>query len=80
MILTLIAGWLLVAAIRRGCGRVFILLMIAIPPLLPFLLGLNPHRGGISWRSHIALGAVGFFPGNIADRFDHHVFWRISRG
>jgi cyclic beta-1,2-glucan synthetase len=52
MILTLLAGWLL-APLSPWMWTVFILFMISIPPLLPFLLGLNPRHGGISWRSHI---------------------------
>ncbi len=31
----------------------FILLMISVPALLPFLLSLKPRQGGISWRSYI---------------------------
>src|SRR4029077_19275434 len=49
--LTLIAGWLL-APVSPWVWTIFILTTIAIPALLPFLIGLNPHRTGISKRSH----------------------------
>src|SRR5579862_1295107 len=50
--LTLIVGWLLPPASPWIWTR-FILATIAIPPLLPFLFGLNPGRKGISKRSHV---------------------------
>lgn len=49
--LTLLAGWL----VSRGAAGVwtrFVLVTIAIPALLPFLMGLNP-RSGISKRSYL---------------------------
>jgi cyclic beta-1,2-glucan synthetase len=49
--LTLIAGWLL-APVSPWVWTIFILATIAIPALLPFLIGLNPRRTGISKRSH----------------------------
>ena len=52
MFLTVIAGWLM-SPLSPWMWTRFILLMIAIPPLLPGLLGLIPRKGGISRRSHI---------------------------
>ena len=49
--LTLIVGWLLAPASPWLWTR-FILATIAIPALLPFFIGLNPRRRGISKRSH----------------------------
>jgi len=49
--LTLVAGWLLPAASPWVWTR-FIIATVAIPALLPFLIGLNPRRRGISLRSH----------------------------
>ena len=54
--LTLIAGWTLPFA-SPLIWTTFVLAAIAIPPLLPVLIGLIPHRRGISKRSH--LRAVG---------------------
>jgi cyclic beta-1,2-glucan glucanotransferase len=54
--LTLIAGWTLPFA-SPVIWTAFVLATIAIPPLLPVLTGLIPHRRGISKRSH--LRAVG---------------------
>ena len=54
--LTLIAGWTLPFA-SPVIWTTFVLAAIAIPPLLPVLTGLIPHRRGISKRSH--LRAVG---------------------
>jgi len=50
--LTLIAGWLLMP-LSPWLWTSFILAVIAIPALLPFLVGLNPRRGEISKRSHL---------------------------
>jgi cyclic beta-1,2-glucan synthetase len=54
--LTLIAGWTLPFA-SPLIWTTFVLAAISIPPLLPVLTGLIPHRRGISKRSH--LRAVG---------------------
>jgi cyclic beta-1,2-glucan synthetase len=51
MFLTLIVGWL-TSPLSPWMFTRFILLMISIPPLIPFLLGLVPRHGGISRRSH----------------------------
>ena len=52
MFLTLIVGWLM-SPLSPWMFTRFVLLMISIPPLIPFLLGLAPRHGGISRRSHI---------------------------
>ena len=52
MFLTLIVGWLM-SPLSPWMSTRFILLMISIPALLPFLFGLPPRHGGISRRSHI---------------------------
>ena len=64
--LSLVAGWLLPVAIY-WVWTGFILATIAIPALLPFLIGLTPRRRGISKRSHfravladLSLGASHF--------------------
>jgi cyclic beta-1,2-glucan synthetase len=49
--LTLIAGWLIPPASPWLWTR-FVLTTIAVPVLLPFLLGLQSQRKGISKRSH----------------------------
>ncbi len=49
--MTLIAGWTLPFA-SPVIWTTFVLATIAIPPLLPVLTGLIPHRRGISKRSH----------------------------
>ena len=49
--LTLTIGWLFPPA-SPWLWAQFILATIAIPALLPFLIGLNPRRKGISLRSH----------------------------
>jgi cyclic beta-1,2-glucan glucanotransferase len=54
--LTLLAGWTLPFA-SPVIWTMFVLATIAIPPILPVLTGLIPHRSGISKRSH--LRAVG---------------------
>jgi cyclic beta-1,2-glucan synthetase len=52
MFLTLAVGWL-VPVISPWMWTRFILATLAIPSLVPFLIGLNPRLGGISKRSHI---------------------------
>ena len=49
--LTLIAGWTLPFA-SPVIWTTFVLACIAVPPLLPVLTGVIPHRRGISKRSH----------------------------
>jgi cyclic beta-1,2-glucan synthetase len=49
--LTLVVGWLLPTA-SPSIWMLFILATAAIPPLLPFFIGLSPRRRGISLRSH----------------------------
>jgi cyclic beta-1,2-glucan glucanotransferase len=50
--LTLVLGWLLPPASPWVWTR-FIVGTLAIPALLPFLMGLDPRLGGISKRSHL---------------------------
>jgi cyclic beta-1,2-glucan synthetase len=50
--LTLIVGWLLPPE-SPWVWSSFILATIAIPALLPFIIGLNPRYRGISKRSHL---------------------------
>jgi cyclic beta-1,2-glucan synthetase len=50
--LILLLAWLVPSASPWVWTR-FILATIAIPPLIPFLAGLNPRFGGISKRSHL---------------------------
>src|SRR5712692_529482 len=50
--LTLLAGWTLPFA-SPVIWTTFVLATIALPPLLPVLTGLIPHRRGISKRSHM---------------------------
>ncbi len=51
MFLTLVAGWL-IPSLSPWMWTRFILFVIAIPPLVPFVLGLSPRLAGISRRSH----------------------------
>jgi cyclic beta-1,2-glucan synthetase len=51
MFLTLLTGWL-VPGISPWLWTRFILTVLSIPALIPFLVGLNPRFGGISKRSH----------------------------
>jgi cyclic beta-1,2-glucan synthetase len=64
--LTLLAGWLL-PSVSPWLWTRFVLTTIAVPVLLPFLLGLQSRRKGISKRSHfrsvlsdLELGAAQF--------------------
>jgi cyclic beta-1,2-glucan synthetase len=50
--LLLVLGWLLPPA-APGVWTRFLVLTLAIPSLLPFLMQLDPRLGGISKRSHI---------------------------
>ena len=52
MFLTLLAGWLM-SPLSPWMWTRFVLPMISIKPLLPFLFGLTPRLGGISRRTHI---------------------------
>jgi cyclic beta-1,2-glucan synthetase len=52
MFLTMLIGWLL-PQVSPWMWTRFILTVIAIPALIPFLVGLNPRLGGISKRSHL---------------------------
>ena len=49
--LTLVAGWTLPFA-SPVIWTTFVLATIGLPPLLPVLIGMIPHRRGISKRSH----------------------------
>jgi cyclic beta-1,2-glucan synthetase len=49
--LTLLVAWMLPHSLPWLWTR-FILITIAVPPLLPFLVGLNHRLGGISKRTH----------------------------
>lgn len=51
MFLTIVLGWMATPA-SPALWTWFILIMIAIPPLIPFLGGLNFHLRGISKRSY----------------------------
>ena len=72
MFLTMLIGWLL-PQVSPWMWTRFILAMIAIPALIPFLVGLNPRFGGISKRSHIRDLSLRSFAGPLADRPDGHV-------
>ena len=50
--LLLLAGWLFPPASPWVWTR-FLVLTLAIPPLLPFLIGLDPRFAGVSKRSHL---------------------------
>jgi cyclic beta-1,2-glucan synthetase len=50
--LLLVAGWLIPPASPWVWTR-FLIVALAIPPLLPFLIGLDPRFGGVSKRSHL---------------------------
>ena len=50
--LLLFLGWILPPGSPWVWTR-FLILALAIPPLLPFLMGLDPRLGGISKRSHL---------------------------
>jgi cyclic beta-1,2-glucan synthetase len=52
MFLTMVAGWIL-PHVSPWMWTRFALTMIAIPPLIPFLVGLHPRFGGISKRSYL---------------------------
>ena len=49
---TLVVGWLMPVTSPWMWTR-FVVATLAIPALLPFMIGLNPHRTGISKRSHL---------------------------
>src|SRR6202522_4683308 len=52
MFLTMVVGWML-PRVSPWMWTRFVLAMIAIPPLIPFLVGLHPRFGGISKRSYL---------------------------
>jgi cyclic beta-1,2-glucan synthetase len=52
MFLTMVVGWML-PHVSPWMWTRFVLTMIALPPLIPFLVGLNPRFGGISKRSYL---------------------------
>jgi cyclic beta-1,2-glucan synthetase len=52
LFLTMFVGWL-ISGISPWLWTCFALLMISIPPLMPFLLGIRPLRKGTSTRSHL---------------------------
>src|SRR5580704_11675199 len=52
MLLLMVAGWM-VPVISPWMWTRFTLATVAIPSLVPFLVGLNPRLGGISKRSHV---------------------------
>jgi cyclic beta-1,2-glucan synthetase len=52
MFLTMVVGWIL-PHVSPWMWTRFVLTMIAIPPLIPFLVGLHPRFGGISKRSYL---------------------------
>jgi cyclic beta-1,2-glucan synthetase len=52
MFLTMVVGWML-PHVSPWMWTRFVLAMISIPPLIPFLVGLHPRFGGISKRSYV---------------------------
>ena len=52
LFLTLVLGWL-IPGLSARVWTSFAILIISIPPLLPFLAGLRPVRSGTSLRTHI---------------------------
>jgi cyclic beta-1,2-glucan synthetase len=52
MFLTMVVGWIL-PHVSPWMWTRFVLTMIAVPPLIPFLTGLHPRFGGISKRSYL---------------------------
>jgi cyclic beta-1,2-glucan synthetase len=52
MFLTMVVGWML-PHVSPWMWTRFVLTMIAVPPLIPFLANLNPRFGGISKRSYL---------------------------
>jgi cyclic beta-1,2-glucan synthetase len=52
LFLTLLLGWL-IPGLPPWVWTGFAILMISVPPLLPFLAGLRPVRSGTSRRSHL---------------------------
>ncbi len=53
MLLALLWGWTLPEPARCATGRCFILAAFVLPPLLPLVTSIIPHRVGISRRTHI---------------------------
>jgi len=52
LFLTMFTGWL-IPGLSPWIWTCFALLMISIPPLMPFLSGLRPLRSGTSTRTHL---------------------------
>jgi cyclic beta-1,2-glucan synthetase len=79
--LLLFAGWLLPPASPWVWTR-FLILTLAIPPLLPFLIGLDPRFGGVSKRSHLrALWGdlvIGLWQAGLALTFLAYQAWLMS--
>lgn len=77
-LLAFIMGWLM--PIRFGAvWTAFVLLTIALPPLLPAFASTIPHRVGISFRSHLrtvrADFALGFLQAGFLVTFLAHQAW-----
>ena len=51
-LLTMLIGWLLPLPVA-GIVTAYVLLTIALPPLLPAIAGIFPHRAGVSLRNHL---------------------------
>jgi cyclic beta-1,2-glucan synthetase len=67
-LLAFIAGWLM--PIRFGAvWTAFVLITIALPPLLPAFAGLVPHRVGISFRNHLRSVRADFALGLLQSAF-----------
>ncbi|MGB8840181.1 MAG: glucoamylase family protein [Aliidongia sp.] len=51
-LLAMLIGWLLPMTVA-GIWTAYILATIALPPLLPAIAGIVPHRAGVSLRNHL---------------------------
>ena len=79
-LLAMLIAWLLPMPVAE-IWTAFILLTIAVPPLLPGFTGLIPHRKGISLRNHLrAVGSdfsLGLLQGAFLTTFLAHQAWMM---
>ncbi len=77
-LLAMLIGWLLPMA-AAGIWTAYILVTIALPPLLPVIDGIVPHRAGVSLRNHLRTlrgdFALGFLQSAFLITFLAHQAW-----
>ncbi len=73
-LVALLIGWLLPIS-AAAIWTASILLVIALPPLLPAIAGMVPHRAGVSLRSHLRTLRGDLALGLVQSAFLAHQAW-----